>query len=72
MLYGFERALYVFLRPFYDAYGLLQVIYGFFTEKGDPWTIGKMFLTCEKIFPNIHGSLRVCPSYDELSTDIDE
>jgi hypothetical protein len=66
VLYGFLRALYVFLRLIYDAYGLLQVIYELFTEKRDPLTIGEKFLTCQKICPNFHGSLRVCASYKEL------
>jgi hypothetical protein len=32
VLYSILRALYVFLRLFYDAYGLLQVSYELFME----------------------------------------
>ena len=72
MLHGSLRALYVLLRLFYDAYGLLQVIYGLFTENEIRGQSGKKFLTCQKIFPNFHGCLRVCASCDELLTDFDE
>jgi hypothetical protein len=32
---------------------------------------GKQLLTCEKICLNLHRSLRVCASYDEIVTDIE-
>jgi hypothetical protein len=51
---------------FYDAYGLLQLqgtsMYGLSTEKGDPWTIGKMF----DMSRNLPQLLRILTSVCEL------
>jgi hypothetical protein len=51
VLYGILRALCVFSRLFYDAYGLLQVIYELFTEKRDPRTMGKKNFDMSKNLP---------------------
>ena len=51
---------------------ILTDCYELFTEKINPWTIVRTFLTCEQICPSFHGSVTVSASCDELFTDTSE
>jgi len=52
-----------------ERFTILTDCYELFTEKINPWTIIRRFLTCQKIGDSFHGSLRVSASCDELFTD---
>jgi len=55
-----------------ERFTILTDCYELFTEKINPWTIVRRFLTCQKIGDSFHGSLRVSASCDELFTDTSE
>jgi len=63
VIYGFLRAVYALLRA---VLRLLRVIYEPLTDKINPWTIVRRFLTCQKfasIFTDPCECRRVVPSY---------